>query len=189
MAVVDLRYARALAAVINDQKLDLMATQGQLNNFANLLEESADLREVLADPSIPEPQKLKVLDGLGSRLGLSRPVRNFIAIIIHHQRLHELRDMIAAYRNLAEEDSGIAEVEITTARPLDDANRHLLEQQVAKLAGGTGPSGSAPRVQATYREDPALLGGAIVKLGSTVYDGSVRGQLEQMRQRLATAGA
>ncbi len=182
MAVVDLRYARALAAVINDQKLDLIATQGQLDNFASLLEQSAELREVLADPSIPEPQKLKVLDGLGSRLGLSRPVRNFIAVIIHHQRLHELRDMIAAYRSLAEEDSGIAEVEITTARPLDDGNRRLLEQQVAKLAG-------EPRVQATYREDPALLGGAVVKVGSTVYDGSVRGQLEQMRQRLATAGA
>jgi F-type H+-transporting ATPase subunit delta len=189
MAVVDLRYARALAAVISEQKLDLIAAHGQLNNFANLLEESADLREVLADPSIPEPQKLKVLDALGSRLGLSRPVRNFIAIVIHHQRLHELRDMIAAYRNIADEDSGIAEVEITTARPLDDGNRRLLEQQVAKLAGGAGVSGSAPRVQATYREDPSLLGGAVVKLGSTVYDGSVRGQLEQLRQRLATAGA
>ena len=58
----------------------------------------------------------------------------------------------------------------------------LLEQQVARLAG-------EPRVQATYHEDPSLLGGAVVKLGSTVYDGSVRGQLEQMRQRLATATA
>lgn len=182
MALVDLRYARALAAVINDQKLDLIATQNQLDSFANVLEESADLREVLADPSIPEPQKLKVLDALGGRLGLSRPVRNFIAVIIHHQRLHELRDMITAYRSIAEEDSGIAEVEIITARPLDPDNRRLLEQQAARLAG-------EPRVQATYREDPALLGGAVVKVGSTVYDGSVRGQLEQMRQRLATAGA
>lgn len=181
MAVVDLRYARALAAVVSDQKLDLMATQGQLNDFANLLEESAELREVLADPSIPEPQKLKVLDSLGARLGLSRPVRNFIAVIIYHQRLHELRDMIAAYRSIAEEGSGIAEVEITTARRLDDSNRRLLEQQAARLAGES-------RVQATYREDPSLLGGAVVKVGSTVYDGSVRGQLEQMRQRLATAG-
>ena len=92
------------------------------------------------------------------------------------------RDMITAYASIADENSGIAEVEITTARPLDDANRRLLEQQVAKLAG-------EPKIQATYREDPSLLGGAVVKLGSTVYDGSVRGQLEQMRQRLATAGA
>ena len=182
MALVDLRYARALAAVISDQKLDLIAAQGQLNDFANLLQESAELREVLQNPSIPEPQKLKVLDALAPRLGMSNAVRNFIALVTHHERLHELRDMITAYANLADEDSGIAEVEITTARPVDEANRRLLEQQVARLAG-------EPKVQATYREDPTLLGGAVVKLGSTVYDGSVRGQLEQMRQRLVTAGA
>jgi F-type H+-transporting ATPase subunit delta len=182
MAVVDLRYARALAAVISDQKLDLIAASGQLNDFANLLAESAELREVLQNPSIPEPQKLKVLDELSARMGLSRPIRNFIALVTHHERLHELRDMITAYASLAEENSGIAEVEITTARPLDAENRRLLERQVAKLAG-------EPKVQATYHEDPSLLGGVVVKLGSTIYDGSVRAQLEQMRQRLATAGA
>jgi len=182
MAVVDLRYARALAAVISDQNLDLVAAEGQLNGFASLLEESVELREVLQNPSIPESQKLKVLDALAPRLGLSRPIRNFIALLTHHQRLHELRNMITAYANIADEDSGIAEVEITTARPLDADNRRLLEQQVAKLSGES-------RVQAIYREDPSLLGGAVVKLGSTVYDGSVRGQLEQMRQRLATASA
>lgn len=180
MSVVDLRYARALAAVVSDQKLDLIASQGQLNDFANLLEESVELREVLNDPSIPEPQKLKVIDALAARLGTSRPVRNFIAVLTRHQRLHELPQMMTAYANIADEDTGIAEVEITTARPLDDDNRRLLEQQVAKLAG-------EPKVQATYREDPSLLGGAVIKLGSTVYDGSVRAQLEQMRQRLATA--
>lgn len=182
MAVVDLRYARALAAVIADQQLDLIAAQGQLESFANLLDESVELREVLQNPSIPEAQKLKVLDALAPRLGLSRPIRNFIAVLTHHQRLHEIRDMISAYANIADKDSGIAEVEITSARPLDPGNRRLLEQQVARLAG-------EPRILATYREDPSLLGGAVVKLGSTVYDGSVRGQLEQMRQRLATAGA
>ncbi len=182
MAIVDLRYARALAAVISNQKLDLVAAHTQLNNFADLLEESAELHAVLQNPSIPEAQKLKTLDALAPRLGLSRPIRNFIALITHHQRLHQLRDMINAYAALADENSGIAEVEITTARPLDDANRRLLEQQVAKLAG-------EPRVQARYYEDPSLLGGAVVRLGSTVYDGSVRAQLEQMRQRLATATA
>jgi F-type H+-transporting ATPase subunit delta len=182
MAVVDLRYARALAAVISDQKLDLIAAQGQLNSFADLLAESAELREVLENPSIPEPQKLKVLDAVAPRLGLSRPIRNFIALLTHHERLHQLPDMITAYASVADENTGVAEVEITTARPLDADNRRLLEQQAAKLAG-------EPKVQATYHEDPSLLGGAVVRIGSTVYDGSVRGQLEQMRQRLATASA
>jgi F-type H+-transporting ATPase subunit delta len=182
MAVIDLRYARALAAVISDQKLDLVAAQGQLNDFANLLDESTELREVLQNPSIPEPQKLKVLDAIAQRLGLSRPVRNFLAVLTHHERLHAIRDMITAYISVSDKDSGVAAAEITTARPLDESNRRLLEQQVSRLAGDT-------RVQATFHEDPSLLGGAVVKLGSTVYDGSVRGQLEQMRRRLATAGA
>jgi len=182
MSVVGLRYARALAAVISDQKLDLIAAHGQLSAFANLLAGTVELRDVLQNPSIPEPQKLKVLDAIAPRLGLSRPIRNFIALITHHERLQELPDMITAYANVADENIGVAEVEITTARPLDDANRRLLEQQVARLAG-------EPKVQATYYEDPSLLGGAVVRLGSTIYDGSVRGQLEQMRQRLATASA
>ena len=102
MAAVDLRYARALAAVISDQKLDVVAAQGQLNDFVETLEASADLREVLQDPSIPEQQKLKVLDAIAAKSGMSKTVRNFIAVITHHQRLHELRSMVAAYDTIAD---------------------------------------------------------------------------------------
>ncbi|HSU20015.1 MAG TPA: ATP synthase F1 subunit delta [Acidobacteriaceae bacterium] len=180
MAVVDLRYARALAGAITDQGMDLLAVHRQLNDFAATLDGSPELREVLQNPSIPEAQKLKLLDAMSERSGMSRPVRNFIALLTHHQRLHELREIIAAYATLADEESGIAEAEITTARPLDPDNRRLLEQQVARLAGDQ-------RVHATYREDASLLGGAVVKIGSTIYDGSVRAQLEQLRQRLIAA--
>lgn len=181
MAVVDLRYARALAAVIEGQNLDLGDTQRQLNEFANTLAESSDLREVLANPSIPEPQKLKLLDAIAARSGMSRPVRNLLALLTHHQRISELQDIVTSFAALAEEEGGIAEAEITTARPLDAESRRLLERQVSRLAGDQ-------RVQATYREDASLLGGAVVRLGSTIYDGSVRAQLEQLRQRLLTAG-
>lgn len=180
MAVVDLRYARALAAVITDKGMDLLAVQRQLKDFAATLDGSPELREVLQNPSIPEAQKLKLLDAMSERSGMSRPVRNFVALLTHHQRLHELREIIAAYATLADEESGIAEAEITTARPLDPDNRRLLEQQVARLAGDQ-------RVHATYREDASLLGGAVVKIGSTIYDGSVRAQLELLRQRLVAA--
>ena len=181
MAIVDLRYARALAAVIESQNLDFGDTQRQLNEFAETLAASSDLREVLANPSIPEPQKLRLLDAIAARSGMSRPVRNMLALLAHHQRIHELGDIVASFAMLAEEKSGIAEAEITTARPLDAESRRLLERQVARLAGDQ-------RVQATYREDASLLGGAVVRLGSTIYDGSVRAQLEQLRQRMLTAG-
>jgi F-type H+-transporting ATPase subunit delta len=180
MAVVDLRYARALAAVVDEQKLDRTAVQSQLADFAATLSESHELREVLENPSIPEAQKLKVLDALAGRLGMSGAVRNFIAVVTHHGRLPELNDIVSAYHDEADQESHIAEAEITTARPLDPGDKAVLEQQVAQLAGGA-------QVRATYYEDASLLGGAVVRLGSTVYDGSIRAQLQQMKQRLIAA--
>jgi F-type H+-transporting ATPase subunit delta len=180
MAIVDSRYARAFAAVVADQKLDIAASQGQLKDFADTLEDSAELREVLENPSIPEPQKLKVLDAIASKIGMTKAARNFVAVMISHQRLHEIRDILDAYAGVADEELLIAETEITTARPLDAANRTLLEGQVRKLAGGR-------QVRATYKEDAALLGGAVVRIGSTVYDGSVRAQLQQLKQRMIAA--
>jgi F-type H+-transporting ATPase subunit delta len=182
MAAIDLRYARALAAVISDQKLDVAAAQGQLNDFADTLEASAELREVLENPSIPEPQKLKVLDAIAAKAGMSKTVRNFIAVIAQHERLHELRGMVAAYATIADEQSSVAEAEIVSAKPLDAGNKKLLEETIAKLTG-------QKLVNATYSEDAALLGGAVVTIGSTVYDGSVRAQLEQLKARMVAAGA
>jgi F-type H+-transporting ATPase subunit delta len=182
MAAIDLRYARALAAVISDQKLDVVATQGQLNEFADTLESSAELREVLEDPSIPEPQKLNVLDAIATKAGMSKTVRNYIAVIAHHQRLHELRQMVDAYAMIADEESSVAEAAIVSAQPLDADMRKLLEGNIRKLTGSN-------QVHVSYSEDKALLGGAVVTVGSTVYDGSIRAQLQQLKARLVAAGA
>jgi F-type H+-transporting ATPase subunit delta len=182
MAAVDLRYARALAAVISDQKLNVVATQGQLNDFVEMLEASTELREVLENPSIPEPQKLKVLDAIATKSDMSTTVRNFIAVIAHHQRLHELRSMVEAYAMIADEESGLAEAEIVSAQPLDKKSRKLLEDKISTLTG-------QQHVHATYSEDATLLGGAVVTVGSTVYDGSIRAQLQQLKARLIAAGA
>ncbi len=180
MAIVDLRYAHALDEVVVEQKLSRTDVAAQLQDFQATLAGSSALREIFENPSIPEDQKLRVLDGIAGRLNMSRAVRNFVAVIMHHQRLHELGGMIEAYLERADEDGGVAEAEVTSARPLDDAGRRTLENSIARLTGGSS-------VRATYREDPALLGGAVIRVGSTVYDGSVRGQLEQMRQRMVNA--
>jgi F-type H+-transporting ATPase subunit delta len=182
MAAIDLRYARALAAVISDQKMNVVATQGELDDFVETLDASAELREVLENPSIPEPQKLAVLDAIAAKAGMSKTVRNFIAVIAHHQRLHELRDMVAAYASLADETSSVAEAEIVSAQPLDAGNRKLLEDKIAQITG-------LQHVNATYSQDATLLGGAVVTIGSTVYDGSIRAQLQQLKARLVAAGA
>ncbi len=181
MASVDFRYARALSMVVADQKLDVAATRAQLNTFANLLGESKELREVLDNPSIPESQKTAVLNALAERTGVSPAVRNFIAVIARHGRIQQIREIVDSYDALADEETHIAEVEIASAHPLDEGNRKLLEQQAIRLSG-------ADQIRTTYREDASLLGGAVIKIGSTVYDGSVRTQLQELKQRMATAG-
>jgi F-type H+-transporting ATPase subunit delta len=179
MSVVSLRYAHAFASVAASSHLDTSAVQQQLSDFAGTLAGSRELREVLTNPSIATDQKLKVLDAIAARIGMFPQVRNFIAVIMDHQRLHELDEILTEYRAVADEQSNVAEADITSAHPLNPQDRAELEAQVAKLAGG--------RIRATYHQDPALLGGAVVRIGSTVYDGSIRAQLQQLKQRLVNA--
>ncbi len=162
MSVISLRYAHALASVAEEQHLDAAAARQQLEDFAGTLAGSHELREVLGNPSLASEQKLKVLDAIAGRIGMFTPVRNFIAVVIGHGRLGDLNEMVAEFAMVSDEQAGFAEAEITSAHTLNDADRAELEKQVAKLAGG--------RIRATYREDKSLLGGAVVRIGSTVYD-------------------
>ena len=174
-----LRYAHAFADVAESAHLDLRAAESQLRDFADTVAGSRDLRELLDNPSIERGAKLKVIDAIAARLSLYAQVRNFLAVIVEHRRLAELNDIIAAYREIADKDSGAVEARITTARPLNDSDRAQLEAQVAALAGA--------RVRASYAQDAALLGGAVVEIGSTIYDGSIRAQLQQLKQRMVNA--
>jgi F-type H+-transporting ATPase subunit delta len=179
MSVLSLRYAHAFASVATSSHLDSTAAQQQLEDFSKTLAGSRELREVLMNPSIPSEQKLKVLDAIAGRIGMFPQVRNFVAVIMEHQRLAELDEILADYRAVADEELQMAEAEIISAHPLNDQDRAELEAHVAKLAGG--------RVRATYHQDATLLGGAVVRIGSTVYDGSIRAQLQQLKQRLVNA--
>jgi F-type H+-transporting ATPase subunit delta len=179
MSAIALRYAQAFASVVASQRLDPLATERQLSDFNDILVENQALREVLSNPAIPSDQKLRVVDAIAARLGLFPQVRNFLAVIMDHERIIVLQEILDEYHGLADEQAGLAEAEITTARPLDDRDRAELEAQVTRLAGG--------RVRATYREDRSLLGGVVVRIGSTVYDGSVRARLLGLRQKLINA--
>jgi F-type H+-transporting ATPase subunit delta len=179
MSVLSLRYAHALASVTAAQHLDAGAARLQLKDFDETLADSQELREVLMNPAFSSPQKLKVLDAIAGRIGMFPQLRNFIAVVVDHGRLAELSEMIAEFAVVTDEQAGLAEAEITSAHALNDADRAELEAQVAKLAGS--------RIHPTYREDKSLLGGAVVKIGSTVYDGSIRAQLAQLKQKLVNA--
>jgi F-type H+-transporting ATPase subunit delta len=179
MSVLSLRYAHAFASVAASSHLDAAAAQRQLDDFNGTLAGSRELREVLMNPSIATEQKLRVLDAIAGRIGMFPQVRNFLAVIMDHQRLAELDEILAEYHSVADDQSNMAEAEITSARPLNDQDRAELEAQVAKLAGGP--------VRTAYLQDATLLGGAVVRIGSTVYDGSIRAQLQQLKQKLVNA--
>lgn len=173
------RYANALSQVVVAAKLPAADVQAQLTDFAQTLAESAPLREVLANPSIPVDQKVKVIDAIVVKTKYAKPVRNFIAVLIAHDRVTSFSEIAAAYTALAEEAQGLHTAEITTARPVDEAGRNALESKVRSIAGG--------KVTATYKQDASLLGGVIIRIGSTVYDGSIRGQLARLKQTLQGA--
>ena len=173
------RYASAFANVAASAGLDIAAAQHGMKDFADTLNGSHELREILTDPSVPADQKLNVIDALAERFGVIREVRNFIAVIMDHGRLGELNEIIAEYDRVADAKGGLCEAEVTSAHDLNPQDRQALEARVAELAGS--------RVRVAYKLDPSLLGGAIVRIGSTVYDGSVRSQLEQLKHTLVTA--
>jgi F-type H+-transporting ATPase subunit delta len=179
MAEYAVRYAQALAQVVDAAKIPAADVQSQLADFAETLTESIQLREVLSNPSFQLDQKIKVLDAICAKTGYAKPVRNFIAVLIEHNRIGAFAEIAASYAALADGEQGIHHAEITTARELDEAGRNALESKVRSIAGG--------KLTATYTQDASLLGGAIIRIGSTVYDGSIRGQLARLKTTLQGA--
>jgi F-type H+-transporting ATPase subunit delta len=173
------RYAEALADVVFDSHLKLDDVRAQLRDFAGAWHESADLREVFLDPTFPIDEKVAILDKLNQRLHMGREVRNFIAVLINHDRLHAFDEVLEDFRHEVNRRLGIAEVEVTTARRLDEEERRSLEAQVSTVLKS--------QITAVFHQDPSLVGGVIVRVGSTVYDGSVRGRLDRLKEQLAAS--
>jgi F-type H+-transporting ATPase subunit delta len=180
MASVVSIYSRAFADVVFDSRLDAAKTLEQLHLLSALLRANVDLRRVWENPAITAEQKRGVLDAIAKREGLSKEVRNFVAVLIDHRRMHFFDAIVDQLGHELDARMGFAEAQITTARDLGDQEKRSLEAQVEKLTG--------KRVRARYLRDAAVLGGAIVRVGSTIYDGSVLGQLESIREEIAEGG-
>jgi F-type H+-transporting ATPase subunit delta len=178
VASVASTYARAFADVVLSAHLDADRSIAELRAIAGLLAESAELRRVWENPAIPAEQKRRVLDVVAERDGLSRQTRNLVAVLIDHRRVHFLESIIAQLEKELDARLGFAEAQITSARELGDAEKREFEAQVGKLTG--------KKVRARYGQDASLLGGAVVRLGSTIYDGSVKGQLERLKEAISS---
>lgn len=178
MASVASSYARAFADVVFDERLGAEHSVAELRTIAELLSESPELRRVWENPAVPAEQKRAVLDVIAKRDGISQPARNLIAVLIDHRRTHFLLPIIDQLEKELDSRLGFAEAQITSAHALNDPEKQELEKQVAKLTG--------KKVRARYQQDATLLGGAVVRIGSTIYDGSVKGQLERIKEAISS---
>lgn len=179
MASVTSTYARAFADVVFMNRLDAASTVQEAEILAQLVAGDKQLREVLETPSIPAQQKRKLIDALAARLNLSKPVRNFLVVLIDHQRVRFLTAITTQFGHEINRRMGFAEADIISARELTPAEHNSLEKQVENL--------TRKKVRARYSQDRSLLGGAVVRIGSTIYDGSIKGQLEKIKAALISS--
>lgn len=169
------RYAAALADVAFEENIPERA-KGDLRAFTEAYLSSADLRNVLESPAVDGDDKHKVVEVLAQRMNLAPAVRNFIYLIVDHRRMEMLREIEQAFQAELNTRLGVAEAEVASARALTDEEKRRL---IAALEQRTGK-----KIVAHFREDRSLVGGAVVRVGSTIYDGSVREQLARLREQL-----
>lgn len=177
-AAVVSRYARALADVVlaPASPVDPDRVRQELQSFEQVLEASEELSIALESPSISRPRKRGVVERLAQSLGISNLARNFLYILIDHRRMPELPGIIAAFEKIVNERLGMLQVEVASASELKDQQRAALVKQLELMTG--------KKVGLNLMIDHDLVGGIVVRLGSTVFDGSVRGQLDALGRQL-----
>jgi len=174
------RYASALVDVAMGAKspMDPHKLLRELRDFEDIQAGSLELRAALDSPSVPIARKRAVVGAIAARLGVSSLARNFLFVLTDHRRIAMLAEVLEAFDLLADERLGFVRAEITSARDLDQQQREAVVHELEQLTG--------KKVRTRYAVDRGLIGGLIARIGSTAYDGSVRGQLQALGKRLAT---
>jgi len=175
MRTIAQHYADALAEVAISQK-SADKVRRELRDFLALLRESAQLGVLLGSPAVSRANKHAVAQALVERMGASRTLRNLLFVVIDQRRMGLLPEIQQAFEARLDEMEGVARADVTSARELNERERKQLRTVLERLSGR--------RVEANYELDPALIAGSVVRVGSTIYDGSVRMQLERLRIKL-----
>ncbi len=171
------RYAEALADVALEQGA-AEPIRKNLGDFSGALAASLDLGNFLINPGVARQDKQAVIEKIAARIGAGKIFRNFLFVLADNRRMGLLLEITRAFHAVLLERRGIAEAQVTSAAELTAAQEKELNAALERLTG--------KKVEARYSLDAALMGGAVVRIGSTVYDGSVREQLERLRVRLAS---
>ena len=178
LSAVASRYARALVDVVTEagSGIDPQQAVVQLRQVAAMVETSTDLRGALLNPAVSPSRKRAVVSKLTAPLGISNKIRNFLYVVIDHRRVHEIPSIVEAFERFIDDHSGFVRASVSSAKDLTDGQKASLQAQLTCMAGRTA--------KVDFQTDPSLVAGVVARIGSTVYDGSVRGQLERLRAEL-----
>jgi F-type H+-transporting ATPase subunit delta len=177
LSAVGNRYAHALADVVTTPGAATQdAAVAELKSFATALKSSGELHNALTSPAVSPARKRAVVGRIADVLRLGRVTRNFLFVLIDHRRIGMLPDIIAAFERVVDERLGFAQADVTSAAALNDTQRAALSAQLEKRTGR--------KIRMRCAVDPTLIGGVVARIGSTVYDGSVRGQLQTLGRKL-----
>jgi F-type H+-transporting ATPase subunit delta len=183
LSVVGNRYAHALGEIVfaSGSSVNSSDIVNQLKAVEELLASSHELAAILVTPAVTNARKRAVMEKLLGELGVSDIVRNLLFVLVDHRRITHLSEVRAGFEALVDQHSGVAPAEVISAEPLNEAQTQALQMALNQLSG--------MQVRMNTSVDSALLGGVVARIGSTVYDGSVRGQLEGMRRKLSSESA
>jgi F-type H+-transporting ATPase subunit delta len=186
ISVVTARYARALADVVaaetsqaGHSPIDPTQIVAQLREIDAVIQGSAELRHALASPAVASSRKRAVLARLIEPMQCPPVIRNFLFVISDHRRITALTSIIEALDALIDERLGFLRADVSSARAMTEAQQAAMQVQLSRLAG--------KKAKLRFTTDPELVAGVVARVGSTVYDGSVRGQLERLRVKLGSA--
>ncbi len=169
------RYSTALAdAAIAGGNAPVV--KAELEGLGRLFIESQDLRAVFSNPAINHDKKVKVLDGLIAKAKPTKTTGNFLKVLLQNGRIGEIAEISDRFAQVLQERSGVVSVTVTSARELPATEKAEFETSLAKITGR--------QVNIKFEIDPDLIGGAVTRIGSTVFDGSVRTKLENLREQL-----
>jgi F-type H+-transporting ATPase subunit delta len=174
------RFAQALADAVLAPGSGLEGRQaaGELRAFEELVRSSPELRHVMLSPAVTNSRKRALVSRFAATLAPSRLVRNFLYVIVDRRRADLLGEIATAFETVLDERLGYVRAEVASAAPLSPAQQADLQRALSDVAG--------KNVRCAFSVDPELIGGVVARIGSKVYDGSVRTQLQSLGQRLVS---
>lgn len=171
------RYASALADVVLNNG-ETAAVRTELKKWDELIASNVDLNNAFANPAIAHSKKEGLLEGLIGKTGPTRTTANFLRVLLQNNRLTDLPAINQKFESVIEERSGLVQAYVSSAHEVSESQKNELRTNLEKLTGKT--------INLNFRIEPELIGGVVTRVGSTVYDGSVRTQLENLREELMT---